>query len=66
MVIIKIYNAAGKEIEKISNSVLKPGIYNAEWNASGFPSGVYFYRMQVNESNGKNVFTGTKRMVLIK
>ena len=39
---------------------LAPGMYEVVWNASGFSSGVYFYKLITGE------FSETKRMVLIK
>ena len=50
----------GREIETIVNGELKPGIYEADWDASNYPSGVYFYTLIAIE------FTETKKMVLIK
>lgn len=55
-----IYDAMGREVEALVNEELKPGTYKAEWDASNFTSGVYFYRLT---SGG---YIETKRMVLIK
>ncbi len=57
---LTIYDAMGKVIETLQNGEMKPGVYKAEWNASGYPSGVYFYKL----SAGK--FTETKKMILMK
>lgn len=57
---LTVYDALGKELGILVNESLNPGSYNYEWNASGFTSGVYFYRLEAND------FTETKRMVLIK
>ncbi len=55
-----IYDALGREIAVLVNQQLQPGIYEVEWNASNYPSGVYFYRL---ETIG---FIDTKKMILIK
>ncbi|RPI17286.1 MAG: T9SS C-terminal target domain-containing protein [Ignavibacteriae bacterium] len=55
-----IYDVMGKEIVTLVNEQLKSGTYEVEWNASEFPSGVYFYRLQTES------FKETKRMILIK
>ncbi len=55
-----IYDALGREAELLVNQELHPGTYAAEWNASNFPSGVYFYSLQTSE------FTQTRKMILIK
>jgi len=60
LVKLVIYNSQGKEVETIVNTELSPGTYNADWNASEYPSGVYFYKITAGS------FTETKRMVLIK
>jgi hypothetical protein len=57
---IKIYDILGRDITTLFNEELKPGTYEIEWNASGFSSGVYFYRLEAGE------FSVTKKMVLLK
>lgn len=57
---LKIYNMLGKEVADLVNSNLQTGSYDVEWNASGFGSGVYFYRIQSGN------FIETKRMLLLK
>jgi len=60
LVNLTIYDAMGRVVETLQNGEMKPGVYKAEWNASGYPSGVYFYKL----SAGK--FTETKKMILTK
>ena len=57
---LTIYDAMGRTVETLQNGDMKPGVYEAEWNASSYPSGVYFYRL----SSGS--FTETKKMLLVK
>lgn len=59
-VILKIYNSIGKEVETILNNRLLSGIYSFKWNASGYSSGVYFYKLETNQ------FSNVKKMILIK
>jgi hypothetical protein len=59
-VLIKIYNIVGKEVNSLVNEKLNAGSYSVEWNASQFPSGVYFYQLRAGD------FTETKKMMLIK
>jgi hypothetical protein len=37
-----------------------PGLKSIDWNATGYSSGVYFYRLTAGD------FTDTKKMVLLK
>lgn len=57
---LKIFNALGQEIATLINEQLKAGVYEIEWNALEYPSGIYFYELQ-SES-----FTKTRKLVLIK
>lgn len=57
---LSIYNTAGMEVATLQNGPLKPGVYKAEWNASGYPSGVYFYTIDAGK------YMETKKMILIK
>lgn len=63
-VTLKIFDITGREISELINKELRPGIYNIDWNASAYSSGVYFYKLTAAE--GKEVFTETKKMILIK
>ena len=55
-----IYDILGREAATLVNEQLKPGTYEADWNASNFPSGVYFYKLITNG------FADTRKMILIK
>jgi hypothetical protein len=55
-----IYNKLGKEVTTLVNKSLNPGEYEVEWDASDYPSGIYFYRLIAGE------FSYSKKMVLIK
>lgn len=55
-----VYDILGKEVATLLNEELKPGAYEAEWNAATFPSGVYYYRITAGN------FVDTKKLVLIK
>lgn len=57
---ITVFDVTGKELAVIVNETLQAGSYQTEWDASVYPSGVYFYRMQAG------AFSETKRMMLIK
>lgn len=55
-----VYDLLGREVTTLVNEELKPGTYEADWDASGFSSGIYFYRLISNE------FSKTRKMVLMK
>jgi hypothetical protein len=60
MVTLTIYDALGKEITQLVNEEQPTGVYEISWNASNFPSGIYFCRIQSGS------FIQTNKMVLIK
>lgn len=55
-----VYDILGRETVKLFDNILQPGKFEILWNASNYPSGVYFYRLITAD------FTETKKMVLIK
>ncbi len=57
---IKVYNSIGEETTELLNDYLEAGTHKIKFNASGLPSGIYFYRM---ESESKFL---TGKMVLLK
>lgn len=57
---LAVYNVQGKQITELVNGKYSTGTYEIEWDASDYPSGIYFYYIQAGS------FTDTKKMVLIK
>lgn len=57
---ITIFDVLGREIESLVNENLSAGTYNADWNAENHPSGIYFYKVTVNE------YVEVKKMILVK
>lgn len=55
-----VYDVSGSEIATLVNDTQSPGNYEVEFNAVGFSSGIYFYRLTTN-----NV-SMVKRMILMK
>ena len=55
-----IYDVLGKEISTLVNEQLKPGEYQAEFEGTNLPSGIYYYKLDGGD------FIETKKMVLIK
>ena len=57
---LKIYDVLGREVAILVNEEQRAGSYEVRWNAIGFSSGVYFYRLQSGE------FVQTKKLLLMK
>ena len=57
---IKVYDALGREVATLVNEVKPAGKYNVVFNAANLASGVYFYRLTVND------LAVTKKIILMK
>jgi len=57
---LKVYDILGNEVSILVNEKLNAGNYSVQWDATGFPSGIYFYKIITND------FEETKRMVFTK
>lgn len=55
-----VYDALGREVETLVSEQLNAGTYEADWNASNVPSGVYFYQLTSGE------FSQTNKIILAK
>lgn len=65
-VLLIIYNSLGQEIVTLVNQIQSAGIYEAEWDGTNYPSGVYFYQLLVTDEQSSVIFSDTKKMALIK
>jgi hypothetical protein len=59
-VTLKVVDVLGREVATLVSQTLAPGTYTVKWDASSFPSGVYFYTVR---AGGQFV---TQRMMLTK
>jgi hypothetical protein len=63
-VTLKVYNSIGEEVKTLANQDLAAGTYRVDFDATGLPSGVYFYNITVQTQSAK--FTETRKMMLVK
>lgn len=59
-VTLKVYNTLGREIETLVNENQLAGTFEVTFNASKYPSGIYYYRIKTDN------FSDTRKMVLVK
>jgi murein DD-endopeptidase MepM/ murein hydrolase activator NlpD len=57
---LSIFNIFGQEVATLVNEHQEAGFKSAEWDATGFPSGIYYYRLQ------SGVGVKISKMVLLK
>jgi len=60
LVQLTIYNVLGKKISTLVNQFESGGNHMVSFNAANLPSGIYFYKLQVNN------FLAVKKLMLIK
>lgn len=56
-----VYNLLGQKVATLISARQPAGNYKVEWDAMGFASGVYFYRLKTNHG-----FVQIKKLVLLK
>lgn len=59
-VTLTIYDLLGKEVETLVQQRHVAGQYEAQWNAEGLPSGMYFYRLEAGD------YVATRPLILQK
>ena len=57
---LKVFDLLGNEIATLVNESKQPGSYQVSFDASGMPSGIYFYRLQAGS------YTHSRKMILLK
>ncbi|MBI5471817.1 MAG: T9SS type A sorting domain-containing protein [Ignavibacteriae bacterium] len=59
-VTLTIYNMIGQEVNTLVNHTMDAGTYRTTWDASDFPTGMYFYRLQIGDKSE------TRKMVYLR
>jgi hypothetical protein len=57
---LNVYDVEGRKITTLTEGIRTAGAHSVEWNAEGFPSGVYFVKLDAGE------FTQTQKLMLVK
>ena len=58
---LNVFDVLGNEVAELVNEKQNAGSYKVDFDGSDFPSGMYYYKLEVN-----GVVIDTKRMVLLK
>lgn len=59
-VLLNVFDSLGKEILTLVNEAQSPGIYEVDFNASNFSSGIYYYKLTAGSQNI------VKKMIFLK
>lgn len=57
---LRVFDLLGREVATLVNGMVKVGQHEVEWQATGMPSGVYFYRLTTDG------FSQSKKLLLLK
>jgi photosystem II stability/assembly factor-like uncharacterized protein len=60
LVQLKVYDILGREVATLVNKEQKPRVYEVDFSATYFSSGIYLYRLQSGD------FNAVKKMILLK
>jgi hypothetical protein len=64
---LTVYNVLGEKMATLVDGMEPAGHRSASWNASGIPSGVYFYKLEaVGTTQRGGSFTQIRKMILLK
>lgn len=71
---LKVYSVLGEEVARLVDEFQEQGYYERTWDASSSPrqraggqaSGIYYARMVVSDSHGKQLCTSTRKLLLLK
>jgi hypothetical protein len=58
---ISIYNILGQKVVTLVSEKKQPGYHMVEWDASGFASGLYYYKLSCDQG-----FVQTKKLILLR
>ena len=66
-VTMEVFDLLGREVGTLVRGIQSAGTQTVTWNASTFPSGVYYYRLQARPVAGQTAaFIESRKMVLMK
>jgi hypothetical protein len=63
---LTIYNTIGQVVKVLANDIQKSGSHEVNFNATSLSSGVYFYTLQSTSIDGRQNYSSTKKMILLK
>jgi len=58
---LSIYNILGQKVITLVSKKQPAGSYKVNWDASGFASGVYLYRLEADKG-----YVQTRKLILLK
>ncbi|MDR3610339.1 MAG: T9SS type A sorting domain-containing protein, partial [Ignavibacteriaceae bacterium] len=63
---LTIYNALGQTVRELISEIQQSGIHEIKFDGLNLPSGVFYYSILAASLDGKQVYTNSKKMILLK
>ena len=64
---LNVYNSLGQVVvNELTTGIKQAGTYDINFNAYTLKSGIYYYTLHANSTDGKHNFTATKKMIYLK
>jgi ligand-binding sensor domain-containing protein len=57
---LTVFDVLGRKVSGLIDEQLSPGTYEINWDASNYPSGIYYYKLETRS------YSGTMKMILLK
>jgi hypothetical protein len=66
MVTLKLYNVLGQVVKTLVERIEDAGFRSVDWDAAGYASGVYFYRLEARGIEGGREIIVSRKMILMR
>ena len=64
---LNVYNSLGQTVvNELTTGIRQAGTYDINFNAYSLKSGIYYYTLRANSTDGRHNFTATKKMIYMK
>ena len=63
---LSVYDITGKHVTFLVNQRQNVGAYKIEFKGEALNSGIYFYKLEILNVKSNQVFSDTKKMILVK
>ncbi len=61
-----LYNSIGQVVRVLTNKIEPAGYHEINLNSGNMASGVYFYLLSAESSDGKRIYNSVKKLILLK
>ena len=63
---LRVFNLLGQNVGTLVDGIFQPGTYKAIFNGTGLPSNTYFCELNARNSNGVELASIVRKMLLVR